>query len=459
MQNDPIDHRKIPHPVRQILARLDQKGFETWLVGGCVRDLCLGLEPKDFDLATNARPEQVQQLFAHHYATGLQHGTITVIWSDLAVEITTFRSESAYTDSRRPDLVVFHDQIEEDLSRRDFTMNSMAWRPDRGLLDLHGGLNDLRSGILRSVGNPLDRFDEDALRLLRAVRFAVSYDLQPDPQIVAAAAESADRLDRLSRERITAEIMRILGSPSAKKLLAFSGCGLLAKAAEILLQRQTDDTLLCQRLSRLARPDLLPEQRLPLLYLAAAAPDFSAAGLRQTLMPCFPARGGHQLVQLLMQECRLSHHLALAGEATLYLMYLRLLLPLQPRPDRLSHIRLMRLLARRCHLTSQAIEPVVSSAEQLLQLFLPETFSSPDAKAFAFCRDGGIEPLTLAELALNGRQLQAAGWPPGPPLRIVLERLLSWAILLPENNRPAALMAQATAHWPPLEAKCIKTCR
>ena len=453
MHNDPIDHRKIPQPVQQILSRLDQKGFETWLVGGCVRDLCLGLEPKDFDLATNARPEQVQQLFSHHYATGLQHGTITVIWSDLAVEITTFRSESAYTDSRRPDLVVFHDQVEEDLSRRDFTMNSMAWRPDRGLLDLHGGLNDLRSGILRSVGNPRDRFDEDALRLLRAVRFAVTYDLTPDPQIIAAAAQSADRLDRLSRERITAEIMRILDAPNPMKLLAFSGCGLLAKASEILLLRQTDDSQLCQRLSSLIRSGLLPEQRLPLLYLAVFAPDFSASGLFRTLMPCFPARGGHQLEQLLMHECRLSRHLALSGEAILYLMYLRLLLPLQLPPARLSQFRLMRLLARRCHLSSSAIDPVISSAEKLLQLFLPDNFSTPDTPAFAFCREGGIESLTLAELALNGSQLQSAGWAPGPRLRIILERLLSWAIQSPENNQPAVLMMFARTHWPPFSSK------
>ena len=168
--DSPIDIRQIPEQVRQILERLDRGGFESWLVGGCVRDLCLGLIPKDYDLATSARPEQVRQLFPHSFATGLQHGTVTVVWQDLAVEITTFRSESAYTDSRRPDIVVFHDQVDADLARRDFTMNSLAWRPDRGLLDLHGGLEDLRQGLLRTVGNALERFSEDVLRILRAIQ-------------------------------------------------------------------------------------------------------------------------------------------------------------------------------------------------------------------------------------------------------------------------------------------------
>ncbi len=435
MLNYPIDPKRIPEQVRQILARLDGHGFETWLVGGCVRDLCLGLDPKDFDLATSARPEQVQQIFSRHYATGLQHGTVTVIWRELAVEITTFRTEGTYTDSRRPDLVIFHDQIDADLARRDFTMNSMAWRPDRGLLDLHGGLDDLNRQILRTVGDPIARFDEDALRLLRAVRFAVTYDLTPDPQIIAAATRLAYRLSRLSRERITAEILKIMGAPYPRQLLAFAGCGLISASVHLLLHILADDQVLCQRLSQLANSQLSLDQRLPLLFLASAAPTLSPDGLRQTLLPYFRASAGHRLQHLLMHECRVSRQQAQASEAMLYLLCLRLLLPLEKDLERPNQRRLLRLLARRCHLATSELDPVILAASQLIKLCLPRLnrpFMS-NQQLFILLQDEPV-PLTLADLAINGRRLQAAGWPPGPALRMMLERLLSRIVECPENN-------------------------
>jgi tRNA nucleotidyltransferase/poly(A) polymerase len=443
VQDGPIDLRAIPPEVRQVLARLDDRGFESWLVGGCVRDLCLGQNPKDFDLATSARPEQVQQLFPRHIATGLEHGTVTVIWHEAAVEITTFRSEGTYSDSRRPDLVIFHDQIEADLARRDFTMNSLAFHPDRGLLDLHGGLSDLRRGVLRSVGEPAARFEEDALRLLRAVRFAVTYDLTPDPDLVQAAAWMADRLVRLSRERVAMEMMSILGAPYPKHLEDFRGCGLLSAAVACLLAVAADDRVLCERLSRLIHPDLLPVQRLPLLYLAAAAASLDAAGLRQTLLPWFRPAAGHRMLHLLMHESRVSRHAAAAGEAMLFLLNLRLMLPLQELMTPVTRCQLLRLLARRCHLESDGIPPIAAAAGQLLHLLLT---GSLDGGAADSGRDFAVPeqiPLTLAGLAINGRQLQQAGWRAGPAMRVLLERLLSLAIVRPELNKAADLLARA----------------
>ena len=423
---------------------MDSQGFETWLVGGCVRDLCLNLEPKDFDLATSARPEQVQQLFPHHFATGLEHGTVTVIWDHEAVEITTFRSEGNYSDSRRPDLVVFHDQIDADLARRDFTMNSMAYRPDRGLLDLHGGLADLRRGMLCSGGDPAERFGEDALRMLRAIRFAVTYDLTPDHQLVEAAANLSNRLDRLSRERISAEMLQILGSPYPSHLRDFSGCGLLSAVARLLLRVRADDRTICERLGGLIQPKLNPAQRLSLLYLAATAGTLAAAGLRDALRPLFLSSAGHHLQHILMQDSRVSRHHAQAAEAMLYLMFLRLLLPLDQALGPEDQRRLLRLLARRSHLDAAGLQPIADDAGYLLRLCLAGDSAGAiaDPAAYSF-RQAFAYPLTLAELALNGRQLLAAGWRSGPMLRILLEKLLSRVIADPSLNRPADLMALA----------------
>ena len=435
--DSPIDIRQIPAPVAQILEQLDLGGFESWLVGGCVRDLCLGLIPKDYDLATSARPEQVQRLFPHCFATGLQHGTVTVIWQDMAVEITTFRSESLYSDARRPDLVVFHDQVEADLSRRDFTMNSLAWRPDRGLLDLHGGLEDLRQGLLRTVGNAHARFGEDVLRIMRAIRFAVTYDLTPDPDLVSAAAAHAGQLGMLSRERIVGEMIRILGAPYPHQLGSFSGCGILAATAAILFRIDSNDPMIVERLSRLIQSDLPVAARLPLFFLSVAAPALERESLKRILQPYFCASAGHALQHLLMNECRISRQLAQEGEAMLYLFYLRLLLPLDQELPVSRQRCLLRLLARRSHLERIALSGPAAEASRLLQLVLGHAPFSFSPQAL------DNRPLTISELMLNGRQLQLAGWPSGPAMRRLLERLLSFVINDQKSNRPAILLTIA----------------
>lgn len=440
----PIDIQKIPVDVRAIIERLDQHGYESWLVGGCVRDLCLGLVPKDYDVATSARPDEVRQVFPHNFATGLQHGTVTVIWGDVAVEITTFRSESSYSDSRRPDIVVFHNEVEADLARRDFTMNSMAWRPDRGLLDLHGGLEDLRQGLLRTVGNARIRFSEDVLRILRAIRFAVTYDLTPDPDLVEAAAEQAGQLGRLSRERIAGEMMRILGAPYPQQLLSFQGCGILSAAAVILLQVEGDDRAICKTLSSLVSASLPASMRLPVFLLAAAAPVPDRSAIKRFLQPYFRVKAGHQILHLLMYECRVSRHLSQDGEAMLYLFYLRLLLPLDQPLAPVTQRRLLRLLARRGHLDSSQLGNVADEASHLCQLFFGSVPLAPTEPCFRFDPDITAEaPLTIAELALNGRQLHLAGWPSGPAMRRILELLLSGALTDSRTNRPARLLMRA----------------
>lgn len=213
----------LPPYVRSCIDALETAGYSAYAVGGCVRDHLLGLEPHDFDLCTDARPEQMCQVFQKYdlVLAGLKHGTVGVIFPEGVVEITTYRTEGGYTDSRHPDWVRFVDRIEDDLARRDFTVNAMAWSPTRGLKDPFGGAEDLKLGILRTVGNPEDRFREDALRILRGTRFAAKYRLHPEKQTYAAMLRLAPLMDELARERVFSELCKLIMSSDTEDLLRY----------------------------------------------------------------------------------------------------------------------------------------------------------------------------------------------------------------------------------------------
>lgn len=203
-----------------VLERLRGAGFRTVLVGGCVRDSLLSVPPHDYDIATAARPEQVLELCRDFpcVETGLRHGTVTVISQNLPVEVTTFRREGDYTDHRRPDKVTFTDDLTEDLARRDFTINAMAWEPE-GLADPFGGRQDLERRLIRCVGDPDRRFDEDALRPLRGLRLAAQLDFFLEENTAAALRRHIPQLSYVAWERISAEFVRLLCSPAAPRIL------------------------------------------------------------------------------------------------------------------------------------------------------------------------------------------------------------------------------------------------
>jgi poly(A) polymerase/tRNA nucleotidyltransferase (CCA-adding enzyme) len=221
-----ISRTQIPIVVLQTAETLENAGFEAYLVGGCVRDLILGKTPKDWDLTTNAHPEQIQALFVEHYANN-DFGTIGVKTESedptlAVIEITPYRSESGYTDLRRPDTVTFGVSLEEDLARRDFTMNALAYRPKTNeTVDLFGGLSDLRAKRLRTVGDAHERFNEDALRMMRAVRFAAEHGFFIESSTMAAIAQNNELLKRISMERIQAEFIRIINSPEPMQGVIF----------------------------------------------------------------------------------------------------------------------------------------------------------------------------------------------------------------------------------------------
>ncbi len=220
----------IPDYALKIMLRMRQAGEEIYIVGGSVRDALLGKTPNDYDMATSALPEKTLSVFdgLHIIETGLRHGTLTLISDSHPIEITTFRIDGEYTDLRRPDSVSFTRSLYEDLARRDFTVNAMAYSDQSGLCDPFGGREDLRSGIVRAVGTPSLRFREDALRIMRAFRFCAVLGFDIEEKTLEAAREQREGLLHISRERICAELERLIAAPNAQKaLMLMKKCGIL----------------------------------------------------------------------------------------------------------------------------------------------------------------------------------------------------------------------------------------
>ena len=214
----------LPQYVLSCVDALEAAGFAAYAVGGCVRDAYLGLTPHDYDLCTSALPEETEAVFGGHrlILAGKKHGTVSVVTDGGIVEITTFRTEGGYSDNRHPEWVRFVPHIEEDLARRDFTVNAMAFSPTRGFADPFGGRKDLDDRVLRAVGDPAARFSEDSLRILRGVRFAVRFGLTPDGETEKAMASLAPLMDNLARERVFDELCKLLPLVTAEDLLHYA---------------------------------------------------------------------------------------------------------------------------------------------------------------------------------------------------------------------------------------------
>ena len=212
---------RMPADAQGLIQRLNDAGYEAYAVGGCVRDSLLGLQPKDWDICTSALPQQTLQVFGgcHVVETGLKHGTVTVVLHHVPYEVTSFRVDGSYADHRHPDSVSFVSDVSEDLARRDFTVNAMAWHPQLGLTDLFGGREDLKNGVLRCVGVPAARFEEDALRILRALRFSSVYDFMIEPETAAAIHALHPTLAHVAGERIHAELAKLLCGRAVGRIL------------------------------------------------------------------------------------------------------------------------------------------------------------------------------------------------------------------------------------------------
>ena len=216
-----------PGGVAKIIETLGVHGYEAYAAGGCIRDAVMGREPKDWDIATDAHPAEVRRLFEKTVDTGIKHGTVTVVLDNKNYEVTTFRIDGRYTDGRHPDRVEFTSGIGEDLRRRDFTINAMAWNPQKGIIDPFGGMRDISRRIIRTVGSPSDRFGEDALRMLRAVRFASVLGFEIETDTLEGIRQNSSLISWISAERIREELTAVLVSDDPMKFMLLSDTGLL----------------------------------------------------------------------------------------------------------------------------------------------------------------------------------------------------------------------------------------
>ena len=388
-----------------LLTRLHAAGYAAYAVGGCVRDSLLGQTPHDWDLCTSATPEQVLELFgkAHCIPTGLQHGTVTVKYGGELYEITTFRTEGAYSDGRHPDHVAFVPDVKEDLARRDFTINAMAYNAEEGLIDPFGGQNDLAAGIVRAVGEPQRRFEEDALRILRLYRFAARFGFAIDPATGQAARALCRHLDCVSEERIAEELSRLLAAPAPGAYLEAEVLAVIfpeLDAAELPESRRILDAL---------EPGM---EHVP-VRLAALLCPLGEAGARAALkrLKCSNALTG--TVATLVRE-------AAAGMpgAALTLTAKRFL----SRYDLATITDLTALCSARHPEQAEAFAALQQEAARLVE-------------TNACCR--------INQLAVNGRDLMDAGIRPGPGLRRVLDALLEQVLTGQLPNEKAALLNAA----------------
>ena len=398
-----------------LLAALHAAGYAAYAVGGCVRDSLLGRTAHDWDLCTSALPQQVMELFGTEQCipTGLQHGTVTIKYGGQLYETTTFRTEGSYTDGRHPDEVQFVPDVREDLARRDFTINAMAYNAAEGLVDPFGGQKDLQGGLLRAVGEPQQRFTEDALRILRLYRFAARFGFALDAATARAARQLAPHLECISAERIQEELAKLLAAPQP-------GAYLEPAVLAVVLPELTPESLTA------AKPvvDACPagEENLP-VRLAALLGALGEADTRRVLKRLRCSNACIEETAVLVREtagesvCRsFSEEKASAHPGDIHIRQFL---------GRYGLCTVERLCALCAALHPQDASECALAAQRARQL-----------EADGVC-------CRVSQLAVNGCDLMAAGIPAGPALRRVLEALLDGVIRAEYPNEKPALLAAA----------------
>ena len=431
----------LPPYVRTCLDRLETAGFAAYAVGGCVRDSLLGRTPQDFDLCTAATPEQIQQVFSDYrlILAGEKHGTVTVVLDSQLVEITTFRLEGGYHDNRHPDWVKFVASVEEDLSRRDFTINAMAYSPKRGFADPFGGQQDLEKKILRAVGNPEVRFQEDSLRILRGLRFAVRYQLTPEDTTWEAMLSLSPLMENLARERVFDELCKLLPLVNAQQLQSFGPIlsQVLPEIEPMLGYRQHSKHHIYDLMEHTARAvECVPPQLI--LRWAALLHDI---GKPDTCVIDETGEGhyhGHAQRSAHLADAallRLKAPTALRKQVTDLIS--RHMSPLEPDKH---------LLRRR--LGKYGIQETLDLLElQKADYFATGTKAAPGpfpeiARIIEEILEGDA-CLSIRDLAINGTDLMALGFAPGPRFGQCLAELLALVQADAIPNEKSALLQKA----------------
>ena len=421
---------EIPQAVREILEALKEHGFEAYVVGGCVRDMLLGREPKDWDITTSAMPQEVKQIFHNTVDTGIQHGTVMVIRNAVGYEVTTYRVDGEYKDGRHPQSVTFTRSLEEDLKRRDFTINAFAWGED-GLIDMFDGVKDLKDGIIRCVGDPDERFNEDALRIMRAVRFSAQLGFEIEPRTKAMITKYAGRLADISMERIREEWEKTLMSMNPAFVNEYAELGLAqyiircvaadgSSAAarcfdpskdrimtEIVRRDRLKSALSVELLERYSEPEELRRRLLMAAFFDNLSPEETNAALRNLK---YDNKTREAVVNIIK--------------------YKNEKIP----ADKVAIKQILNKIGLDTFIAELEFRHVVQTAEYY------------DLELIAWIAQDLLrknEPWSLSQLAINGSDLIAAGFPAGKKIGEILEKLLQKVILSPTLNNKEMLLEEA----------------
>ena len=433
----------LPEKVSRILEVLAGAGYEAYAVGGCVRDAILGRVPGDWDITTNALPEEVKRLFRRTVDTGIQHGTVTVMLGAEGFEVTTYRQDGDYSDHRHPDGVVFTTSLAEDLKRRDFTINAMAYRPDTGLVDLFGGQEDLGRKVIRCVGDPRERFDEDALRIMRALRFSAQLGFKLDPKTREAIREFAPRLQLISKERIRVELLKLLMSPHPDRLLDLAECGITAEIFPLW------DTMLATSqnspfhrysvgMHTLKVVEGVPAD--PVLRLAALLHDCGKPACKSTDLGGREhfyghAEAGAKLAEAFLRDIRFDNK-TIADVVQLVRVHDDHYSATKENVRReMNHVGedlfpsyLKLVLADNMAKSGYALDEFMTRYQRVCKIY-EEILAAGDC-------------ITLKDLAVKGSDLIAAGMKPGPEMGTVLNRMLEDVLGNPEHNSKSYLLGR-----------------
>lgn len=436
---------KMPYAAETAIARLEAAGFEAWIVGGCVRDALLSREPNDWDITTSARPTDVLSVFSdcRVIETGIKHGTLTVLLDGMPLEITTYRSDGAYADNRHPIAVTFSDTVEDDLSRRDFTVNAMAYHPKRGIVDLFGGQSDLDNRTIACVGDPETRFREDGLRILRAIRFASVLDFAIDNKTDAAIHSCRTLLSNIAAERIRDELCKLIVGRGAVRILReysdvmaeflpeLGACVGFAQNTRYHAYDVYEHSL--RALGYTHSTDLIT--RLAILLHDVGKPlcytEDERGGHFKGHGPC-----GTELVSALMRRLRFDN--ATAQAVTQLVEYHDREIPAEPRAvkrlmQKMSDENILRLMeVKRCDRLAHAPEfATPSPALSRIPLILNDIRAADDC-------------LSLKALAVDGKDLiRELDLRPGKELGNILEALLDLVIDEKVENKRKSLLEAA----------------
>ncbi|MEY8356650.1 CCA tRNA nucleotidyltransferase [Lachnospiraceae bacterium 54-53] len=387
---------QVPESAGNIIEQLNTHGFEAYVVGGCVRDSLLGRAPEDWDITTSAKPDEVKEIFHRTIDTGIRHGTVTVLIDHGAYEVTTYRIDGEYEDGRHPKSVEFTGNLLEDLKRRDFTINAMAYSDREGLVDAFDGMKDLECRRIRCVGNALDRFSEDALRILRAIRFSAQLGFDIEPETKAAISLMAPSMERVSKERIQVELTKLLlsGHPDRIEAVFENGIGpFISGHFEEAGRRLSQAERLCL---------LPPEKHLRWSgFLRLETPEDAVKILRELKLDNETISGVKTLVSLWKTE--------IPAEKPAIRRVMSSLTP------ELFHdlLGFQKVFCRESYETQR--KAVEQCSEEIL-------------------RDGDC--IRLKDMAVTGKELIRAGMRPGPEVGAVLNRLFEAVLERPEcNNR------------------------